>query len=179
MTEIARDGARRMLAAALRAEADAFVAAHVEETLPGGRQRVVRHGYAPERSILTGIGALDVQRPKVRDRATDVPANQKVRFPDPSGHCARHRRTDLHQRKTCDAGLLCLSGATTTAPKEGKPNMDKDRIKGSAKQVDGTAKEALGKLSGDRKLEADGKIKKAEGTIQKALGKAKDSLRKW
>jgi len=57
--------------------------------------------------------------------------------------------------------------------------MDKDRIKGSAKQVDGTAKEALGKLSGDRKLEADGKIKKAEGTIQKALGKAKDSLRKW
>ena len=80
LTEIARDGARRMLAAALRAEADAFVAQHAEGTLPDGRQRVVRHGYAPECSIQTGIGALDVQRPKVRDRATDVPANQKVRF---------------------------------------------------------------------------------------------------
>ena len=40
LTEIARDGARRMLAAALRAEADAFVAQYAEETLPDGRQRV-------------------------------------------------------------------------------------------------------------------------------------------
>ena len=39
---IARDGARRMLATALRAEAEAFVAQHAEETLPDGRQRVVR-----------------------------------------------------------------------------------------------------------------------------------------
>jgi transposase-like protein len=80
LTEIARDGARRMLAAALRAEADAFVAQHAEETLPDGRQRVVRHGYGPERSIQTGIGALDVRRPKVRDRAAGVPAEKKIRF---------------------------------------------------------------------------------------------------
>jgi transposase-like protein len=79
LTEIARDGARRMLAAALRAEADAFIAQHVEEVLPDGRQRVVRHGYGPERSIQTGIGALDVRRPKVRDRAAG-PADEKVRF---------------------------------------------------------------------------------------------------
>ena len=62
LTEIARDGARRMLAAALRAEADAFVAQYAEEVLPDGRQRVVRHGYGPERSIQTGIGTLDVRR---------------------------------------------------------------------------------------------------------------------
>jgi transposase-like protein len=80
LTEIARDGARRMLAAALRAEADAFVAQFAEETLPDGRQRVVRHGYGPKRSIQTGIGALDVHRPKVRDRATDVPDEKKIRF---------------------------------------------------------------------------------------------------
>jgi len=80
LTEIARDGARRMLAAALKAEADAFVAQHAEETMPDGRQRVVRHGYGPERSIQTGIGALGVQRPKLRDRATDVPAEKRVRF---------------------------------------------------------------------------------------------------
>ncbi|EDM70658.1 hypothetical protein RAZWK3B_14713 [Roseobacter sp. AzwK-3b] len=42
LTEIARDGARRMLAAALRAEADAFVAEYAEDLLPDGRQRVVR-----------------------------------------------------------------------------------------------------------------------------------------
>jgi len=79
LTEIARDGARRMLAAALRAEADAFVAQHVEEVLPDGRQRVVRHGYGPERSIQTGIGALDVRRPKVRDRAAGQDED-KIRF---------------------------------------------------------------------------------------------------
>ena len=69
-----------MLAAELRAEADAFVAQQAEEILPDGRQRVVRHGYGPERSIQTGIGALDVRRPKVRDRAADVPAEKKIRF---------------------------------------------------------------------------------------------------
>ncbi len=79
LTEIARDGARRMLAAALRAEADAFVAQHVEEVLPDGRQRVVRHGYGPERSIQTGIGSLDVRCPKVRDRATGQDED-KIRF---------------------------------------------------------------------------------------------------
>jgi hypothetical protein len=60
LTEIARDGARRMLAAALRAEADAFVAEYAEEVLPDGRQRVVRHGYGPERSI----GFDDVTAPR-------------------------------------------------------------------------------------------------------------------
>ena len=80
LTEIARDGARRMLAAALRAEADAFVAQHAEEVLPDGRQRVVRHGYGPERRIQTGIGALDVRRPKVRDRGGEDSTENKIRF---------------------------------------------------------------------------------------------------
>jgi len=55
--------------------------------------------------------------------------------------------------------------------------MDKDRIKGSIKQAEGTAKEALGKLTNDPVLEAEGKIKHAEGTVQKAIGQAKDALR--
>jgi uncharacterized protein YjbJ (UPF0337 family) len=55
--------------------------------------------------------------------------------------------------------------------------MDKDRIKGTLKQAEGTAKEALGKLSDDPALEAEGKVKTAEGTLQKAFGKAKDALR--
>ena len=54
LTAIARDGARRMLMAALKAEAASFVAQLSEERLPDGRQRVVLHGAGPERTIQTG-----------------------------------------------------------------------------------------------------------------------------
>lgn len=80
LTDIARDGARQMLAVALRAEAASFVASFADERLPDGRQRVVRHGAGPERTIQTGIGPIPVQRQKVRDRATDMPADKKIRF---------------------------------------------------------------------------------------------------
>ncbi len=69
-----------MLAEALRAEADAFVASFADDLLPDGRQRIVRHGYGPERSIQTGIGAIDVRRAKVRDRHPNVADAGKVRF---------------------------------------------------------------------------------------------------
>ena len=80
LSEIAREGARQMLAAALRAEATSFVAQFSDERLPDGRQRVVRHGTGPERTIQTGIGPIPVQRQKVRDRATGVPGERKIRF---------------------------------------------------------------------------------------------------
>jgi len=79
LTEIAREGARRMLMAALKAEAANFVAQFSEELLDDGRQRVVRHGAGPERGIQTGIGPITVQRQKVRDRAA-VPPEAKIRF---------------------------------------------------------------------------------------------------
>lgn len=66
--------------AALKAEADGFVAQFSEDRLADGRRRVVRHGTGTERVIQTGIGPIDVRRQKVRDRATDVPAAAKVRF---------------------------------------------------------------------------------------------------
>ncbi len=80
LTELAREGARRMLAEALKAEADAFVASFADEKLDDGRQRIVRHGLGPERQIQTGIGALNVQRPKVRDRMAALDPAQKIRF---------------------------------------------------------------------------------------------------
>ena len=49
LTELAREGARRMLAEALKAEADAFVASFADERLDDGRKRIVRHGFGPER----------------------------------------------------------------------------------------------------------------------------------
>jgi len=80
LTELAREGARRMLAEALKAEADAFVASFADEQLEDGRQRIVRHGFGPERKIQTGIGALDVQRPKVRDRMATTDPAERIRF---------------------------------------------------------------------------------------------------
>lgn len=79
LTEIAREGARRMLAQVLMVEADAFVAQWKDLKLPDGRDRVVRHGHGPQRSIQTGIGPVEVRRAKVRDRA-EVEADQKIRF---------------------------------------------------------------------------------------------------
>ena len=55
--------------------------------------------------------------------------------------------------------------------------MDKDRIEGSAKQVKGAVKDAVGKVTGDSKLQAEGKADKVEGKIQNAAGGIKDSVR--
>lgn len=56
--------------------------------------------------------------------------------------------------------------------------MDKDRIKGSANQAGGAIKEAAGKLTGDAKLQAEGKAQKTAGKIQNAVGGIKDAVKK-
>ena len=55
--------------------------------------------------------------------------------------------------------------------------MDKDRVIGSAKQIKGAVKEALGKATGDTKLESEGKADKIEGKVQNAIGGLKDALK--
>lgn len=55
--------------------------------------------------------------------------------------------------------------------------MDKDRIEGSLKQAKGKAKEVVGKVTGDAKLEAEGKADQTVGKIQNAVGGLKDTLR--
>jgi len=55
--------------------------------------------------------------------------------------------------------------------------MHKDEIEGTAKQARGNVKDAVGKLTGDDKLRADGALDKAEGAVQKAAGQAKDAVR--
>ena len=55
--------------------------------------------------------------------------------------------------------------------------MDKDRIKGSAEQAKGAIKETVGKLTGDAKLQSEGKAEKAAGKVQNAIGGLKDTLR--
>jgi putative transposase len=75
---VLREGARRMLMQAVEAEVEAFLAAHAELTDGQGRRRLVRNGHAPERQIQTGIGPLEVRRPKVRDRG--VAGEEPIRF---------------------------------------------------------------------------------------------------
>jgi uncharacterized protein YjbJ (UPF0337 family) len=55
--------------------------------------------------------------------------------------------------------------------------VDKDRIQGSAQQVKGAIKETAGKVTGDAKLEGEGKAEKAAGKVQNAFGGLKDTLR--
>jgi putative transposase len=71
LTLVLREGARRLLAQAVEAEAEAFLAAMSGERLADGRARLVRHGHGPERTIQTGIGPVPVRRAKLRDRGGD------------------------------------------------------------------------------------------------------------
>ncbi len=55
--------------------------------------------------------------------------------------------------------------------------MDKDRIKGSVEQAEGSVMEAAGKATGDAKLEIEGGTEKAAGKVQNAVGGVKDAMR--
>lgn len=68
LTAVLRDGARRLLAQAVEAEVAAFLAHHADQVTTDGHRRLVRNGYLPERDIQTGIGAVPVRQPRVRDR---------------------------------------------------------------------------------------------------------------
>lgn len=72
LTEVLRNGAQALLARAVEAEAADFLAKYAELRTKDGRKRVVRHGYLPERSIMTGIGSVKVRQPRVRDRDPDA-----------------------------------------------------------------------------------------------------------
>ena len=77
---IVRDGARRMLAAALRAEVAAYVDAHAGEVDENGYRLVVRNGYHHERDVLTAAGAVTVTAPRVNDRRVDPDTGERQRF---------------------------------------------------------------------------------------------------
>src|SRR5205814_6721833 len=78
--EIVRDGARRMLAAALEAEVAAYIDAHVGELDEHGRRLVVRNGHAVARQVLTSAGAVRVRAPRVNDKRVDEVTGQRRRF---------------------------------------------------------------------------------------------------
>jgi putative transposase len=77
LDEIARAGARRMLAEALQAEVTDYIEAAGEQRDEQGRALVVRNGYAREREVLLGAGAVEVKAPRVNDRRVDEEGNRR------------------------------------------------------------------------------------------------------
>jgi transposase-like protein len=68
MTEILRAGAQKMLAQMIQQEVDDWLAERAGLQDQQGRRQVVRNGFVPKRKIATGVGQVEVQQPRVRDR---------------------------------------------------------------------------------------------------------------
>jgi transposase-like protein len=80
LDELAREGARRMIAAALKAEADDYIERFVDERDEDGKRLVVRNGRARERRVTVGSGTVAVQAPRVNDKRVDEQTGERQRF---------------------------------------------------------------------------------------------------
>ena len=80
LDELAREGARRMIAAALKAEADEYVESFVDEVGADGNRLVVRNGRAKERRVTVGSGTVAIRAPRVNDRRGDAGTGKRKRF---------------------------------------------------------------------------------------------------
>jgi putative transposase len=78
--EIVREGARRMLAAALEAEVKAYLAQLADQRDESGRRLVVRNGYRAERTVATAAGPIEVKAPRVNDKRIDPDTGERSRF---------------------------------------------------------------------------------------------------
>ena len=80
LDDVVREGARRMLTAALEAEVDAYLAELASERDGRGRRLVVRNGHAQAREVMTAAGAVEVRAPRVNDKRVDMESGQRQRF---------------------------------------------------------------------------------------------------
>jgi transposase-like protein len=78
--EIVREGARRMLAEALQAEVDAYIARFADERDEKGHRLVVRNGTHAPREVLTSAGSVEVVAPRVNDKRIDPETAERQRF---------------------------------------------------------------------------------------------------
>ncbi|WP_457493116.1 IS256 family transposase [Streptomyces sp. P5_D11] len=78
--DIVREGARRMLAAALEAEVNAYIAELADQRDQHGRRMAVRNGYHQPRKVTTAAGEVEVKAPRVNDRRVDEATGERRRF---------------------------------------------------------------------------------------------------
>ena len=80
LDELAREGARRMIAAALEAEVEQYVTSLVDEVGEDGKRLVVRNGHAKERGLTVGSGTMRLRAPRVNDKRIDPDTGKRERF---------------------------------------------------------------------------------------------------
>jgi putative transposase len=80
LDDLAREGARRMIAAALEAEVDEYVGALVDEVDEDGKRLVVRNGKARERKLTVGSGTVPLRAPRVNDKRVEEETGQRRKF---------------------------------------------------------------------------------------------------
>lgn len=78
--EIVREGARRMLTAALEAEVNQYIAELTAETDEAGRRPVVRNSHHRPRTVTTATGPVEVTAPRVNDKRVDTATEERMRF---------------------------------------------------------------------------------------------------
>ena len=78
LTEVLRNGAKRMLASAVEAEVSVFLDRFSAEKMEDGRARMVRNGHRLERSVQTSLGGIEVTLPRVRDRQGKIPFTSAI-----------------------------------------------------------------------------------------------------
>jgi uncharacterized protein YjbJ (UPF0337 family) len=81
-------------------------------------------------------------------------------------------------RGTRPANLRCSNVRNSCGATERKLLMDKEHLKGEAKKAEGHVKDGVGKMTGNEKLQAEGKMDKAEGEVRKKVGDVKDAFKK-
>ncbi|HSS63209.1 MAG TPA: IS256 family transposase [Gammaproteobacteria bacterium] len=121
LSDLVRDGARRIIRQAVEAELRAFIDSHAADRDAAGRRAVVRNGYQPEREVLTGVGPVSVRVPKTRDRAGE-------------GRCFRSELLPPYLKKTrrLEAVIpwLYLKGVSTNDVDEALRALFGDSVKG-------------------------------------------------
>lgn len=80
LDDIVREGARRMLAAALETEVDQYIAELAEQKDEAGRRMVVRNGHHRPRQVTTAAGAVEVTAPRVNDKRVEEATGERKRF---------------------------------------------------------------------------------------------------
>lgn len=80
LDELAREGARKMLAAALQAEVAAYIEAHTDQVDENGHRLVVRNGYHEPREVTRAAGVVPVRQPRVNDKRVDPVTGERRRF---------------------------------------------------------------------------------------------------
>ena len=109
LSTMLREGAQRLIAEALQAEFDEYVAQFAERRDDEGRLAVVRNGWQPRREVLTGLGPVGVRVPKARSRIADAAVFRSALVPP-----------YVRRAKTVDAALpwLYLHGVSTVNMRE-------------------------------------------------------------